>query len=233
MPSGFPVEIVLIDVNGKSVEAKACTTCCQVKPLESFYRNKLGVGGRNARCKSCESAAKRVYRQVNKDKERERHKRYRTENYEKCKKASYKWAKENPNAVSAIQHRKRARERSLPATITAEELDDILLYFNGRCALSGASDDVVWDHFITLSTGKVGSTKQNMIPVSSFLNKSKGDQNPITWFQKEKERLNLSEERFNSVIAYLAQANAMSVDEYVGFVYECYKNCNEETEVSA
>lgn len=43
-------------------DTKACKNCGSIKPLEQFYRQKLGRGGRTAKCKPCfKSIYKRPY----------------------------------------------------------------------------------------------------------------------------------------------------------------------------
>jgi len=222
LPAGSPQKIVKLYIDGDLFNAKMCTVCKETKPLFDFYRNRLGVGGRNARCKCCESSAKAIYRKLNEDKEKSRHKKYRVENYDKCRNASAKWARENPLAMAAIQHRKRAKHLGLPATITKNELGDIADSFQGKCALSGAESNLVWDHFITLSTGKVGSVKENMILIVDTLNRSKGDKNPFEWFTSFNSQYSLETEKFDKLIDYLAKENDMSKEDYIRYVNECY-----------
>lgn len=46
----------------------------------------------------------------------------------------------------------------------------------------------------------------------------------IQWFEANRQRFDLSQERFDSLIAWLASANAMSVEEYRDYVYHCHEN---------
>ena len=49
---------------------KICTTCGAKKPLDDFYANKLGVGGKKAVCKACESkqvSVRNILRRARKD----------------------------------------------------------------------------------------------------------------------------------------------------------------------
>lgn len=42
-----------------------CTKCGETKPLDDFSRAPLGLHGRAAECKTCESARKKAYREAN------------------------------------------------------------------------------------------------------------------------------------------------------------------------
>jgi hypothetical protein len=50
------------------VEAKACTKCHRVKPLDDFSPHKQGPMGRNWRCKKCQAEYVRSHRQKNPEK---------------------------------------------------------------------------------------------------------------------------------------------------------------------
>ncbi|MFJ8257187.1 hypothetical protein ACIQ4Z_07830 [Peribacillus asahii] len=56
---GRKAQIVQIEHNGQMVEAKQCTVCNEVKPLEDFNIGRKSSGGRQPKCKECR---KRYYR---------------------------------------------------------------------------------------------------------------------------------------------------------------------------
>lgn len=95
--------------------------------------------------------------------------------------------------------------------------------FDSKCALSGDSN-IHLDHVIPLKVGRGGTVYGNIIPLSYKLNSSKQDKNIFEWFKSTKNENNLSEEKFNDLIAYLAECNNMSVKEYKEYVCWCHNN---------
>jgi hypothetical protein len=192
--------------------AKCCTKCGEVKKLDDFAVLKLGLGGRVSVCKEC-----RV-------REYELNRQYEVERV-------LKHQRDNPEKNKLRQHRRRARKKSLPSDFTDEQRTKTIEYFGG-CALTGASE-IHWDHVIPLASGHGGTTFGNMIPLRSDLNNSKNDANLFEWFCVNKERYNLSQERFNDLIIWLAQVNGMTVEKYREYVYKCFNNTNELGSYSA
>ncbi len=158
----------------------------------------------------------KLYREKNRDKMRERRKGY----YQRNKTYYAKWRSENKEKIAAWTARRRARKRGLPDDLTSEEFEGIKEIFGGNCALSGKADEVTIDHFIPLKTGKGGTIKENVIPLSISLNSSKKDSNPFEWI---KTREDISNEKFDNVVKYLADLNGMTVGQYKEYVYKCFE----------
>lgn len=133
------------------------------------------------------------------------------------------WAYENKEKMSAAAHRRRARLKNLPDDFYDDDIDRLMEVFNGGCALT---DDyqIHLDHAIPLATGQGGTINGNMIPLRADLNFSKNDSNIFEWFEANRQRFELSQERFDNLIAWLASANAMTVEEYRDYVYWCHEN---------
>jgi hypothetical protein len=168
------------------------------------------------------------YHVKNAEKIRERSRIYYEQNTEKAKAYQRQWKKENPDKVKTYRLTRSSRKKSLPNSLTPEELSDIFNHFGG-CALTGDSDDVHMDHVIPLVTNKGGTFKGNIIPLRSNLNISKSGSNLFYWFDMYKERHNLSEFKFKALVEYLAKENGMSVSEYRQYTDSCFK-CTEEAE---
>ena len=49
---------------------KPCTVCGVIKPLDQFYNSIKYRDGRSYRCKVCDTAAGKIYREKHKDKKR-------------------------------------------------------------------------------------------------------------------------------------------------------------------
>lgn len=166
-----------------------------------------------------------AYKEAHKQEISDNRKKYYRENkerlldYSKQRWSSY-YYEENKESLKLNNQKRRALLRELPNDISEEEVQEILTRFNNKCALSDSTEYHL-DHFIALSTGHVGTVKQNMIPLSPSLNKSKHARNPFEWV---KSRDDINEEKFNQVVKYLANLNCLSVQEFTDFVYKCYEN---------
>lgn len=136
---------------------------------------------------------------------------------------SREYAKKNPEKVMAVQMRRRARKSRLPNTLTEVEIQEIKERFDGGCALTGEKGNIHLDHVVPLSVGKVGTVKENIIPLRADLNNSKHSNNIFEWFANNKERFNLDQGKFDELIVYLSEINEMSVEEYRDYVYECFQ----------
>lgn len=143
-------------------------------------------------------------------------KQYRFENKEKL--AKYK--KDNKEREVLYSSRRRARKKLLPDNLTIEEQVYVFDYFGG-CALTG-DDNIHWDHVIPLSIGHGGTTIGNMIPLRIDLNMGKHDSNIFKWFDRNKKRLNLCQNRFDHMIQYLATKNDMTIEGYKKYVNKCH-----------
>ncbi|MEW4281722.1 HNH endonuclease [Priestia megaterium] len=126
--------------------------------------------------------------------------------------------------VKMGQHRRNARERSLPNDLSNEQQDAIMTHFNNACALTGETIDLHLDHVIPLAAGHGGTTYGNMIPLRGDLNCSKNDSNLFEWFKSNRRRFELSQERFDALVQYLADVNEMTVEEYTKYYYECFED---------
>lgn len=141
----------------------------------------------------------RKYKEDNREKIKAAGKEYYEEHKEKINKYSVawnkanpekralsvkKWAQNNPEKLRLARHRRRARELSLPDTLTEDEWQAILKVFDYRCAYCGAE----WtdrDHFIPLSKGG-GTVKENIVPACNSCNSRKQAKMPEDYCTEEK-----------------------------------------------
>lgn len=237
-------EVEVVD----GVSGKTCNKCGIWKPLGDYFNDKDGVGGKYSICKECKNKsndkykeyrneyAKKHYRE-NKEYHDERNRRYREENRDaiiaknrkyrethKEQRAAYlsQWCKDNKIRRQATELRRRAKMSALDNEFPYDKQTEVLSKFGG-CALSG-SDDIHWDHVIPLSIGHFGTSYGNMIPLRSDLNLSKQDSNMFEWFEANRQRFNLSQEKFDILIKWLANVNGVSVEDYRDYVYWCHEN---------
>lgn len=147
---------------------------------------------------------------------------YREQNREHGREVAKEWYKRNIDSErerSKIKlHHRRAIEKGL-RTGFDEDWKGLILRVYGGCILTGTQDNIHWDHFIPLATGKGGSYAGNMVPLSASLNLQKGTKNPIDFLISK----GMSYERIYDVLFILAWLNDMDVVEYVGYVYECFE----------
>lgn len=136
----------------------------------------------------------------------------------------YKRRKENKGMYRLYRQRRRARVTALPYDITDEQLTEINSYFYNTCALSEGTTDLHDDHVIPLSVGHGGTTYGNLILLSAELNLSKQAQHIFEWFSANRVRFGLSQRKFDELIAYLADANEMTTQEYRKYVDWCFDN---------
>jgi hypothetical protein len=114
------------------------------------------------------------------------------------KNRNYMNSERGKTSRSAVFSRRRARLRGLPHDFTAQDWRNALAYFDGKCAICGASEDlwtaIVQDHWIPVKHNG-GTTKANIIPIChakpgfSFervcCNLSKGAKLPHEWLLEQ------------------------------------------------
>lgn len=88
-------------------ERKRCSICQEVKPVDEFHRASDKKSGRKSRCKDCDNAANKKWRQAKSDHLRASYRR----RYAKDKGArQQRWREENREHVAAREAARRQRE---------------------------------------------------------------------------------------------------------------------------
>jgi hypothetical protein len=229
--------------------ARNCAKCDNIKYSSDFYRSNGNSYGVSSRCKTCVDKEyiqyisdplnhKRklimgeLWRNNHQVHIRElRIKRYYL-NRDECLRKNREWQIKNRLKVNVNMSRRRARKANLPDTLITEEYAQTLEYFDNACALTGETDGIAKEHAIPLAIGHGGTVFENCYPLRADLNASKGDSNIFEWFEANRQRFELSQERFDKLIAWLASANAMTVEEYRDYVYWCHANPRSIDELS-
>jgi 5-methylcytosine-specific restriction endonuclease McrA len=187
----------------KPIICKECTKCGEAKPINNFYKKKKDPFGINIHCKSCNMDYVRTY------------------------------CRENPDFMKRHLNNRRAKKKKLRDDLTKRQVAEIMDNFDYCCVLTGSSGKLHLDHVIPLAVGHGGTTYGNMVPLRADLNSSKNDSNIFEWFEANRQRFELSQERFDNLIAWLASANAMTVEEYRDYVYWCHANPRNIDELEA
>ena len=225
-------------VNG-NVLSRECSICREMKSITSFNKRTGGFAGHKTYCKTCASESFKRWREDNIEKEKERRRDYYIENREieirnakiyvemnrdKVAETKRRWKVNNRELHALSEQRRRTRKSKLPCNFTAKDLESLLRKFDNSCALTGRKDNLQIDHIIPLATGHGGTIYGNMAPLTGVLNSSKNDANIFEWFEANRRRFELSQDKFDRLIDFLAEANDMTVEEYRDYVYWCHKN---------
>lgn len=142
---------------------------------------------------------KHVLKRVNK---------YRIKNKDIIKEKKRIYNKENPGNSKIRAQRYRTKKRSLPATLTEQQWEQIKEDFNSECAYCGKTESQQIDeygetlhqeHFIPLSKGG-GYTHNNIIPSCKGCNCSKNDKDFFEWYPQQEF---YSKKRENKILEYL------------------------------
>lgn len=180
---------------------KVCTRCGDEKPLEEFYKEKLGKFGRRSKCITCYKEVSSEYSKKNwaegkrndPVKAREARKRWEDRNPEFRKEYGKRYRAENKDLLNAKRrskyasrpeykayvlryvHKRRNRLEAAVGTFTTAEWLDILKKSGNRCLVPGCTnDDITVDHVVPISKGG-SNTADNLQPLCRHHNAVKHD----------------------------------------------------------
>jgi hypothetical protein len=157
----------------------------------------------------------------------EKHKKYNHENIENIRK---KYHKKHPTSIAKItgrkskmnpeqyeklrqreiikEHRRRALKYNALTTLTFEQFNKCLEFFDYKDAYTGLEMDIVsHDHVIPLSESG-GFTRQNIIPCEKAINSSKSNKNMEEWYR---EQSFFSEKRLKKIKQWMGQKNNSNI----------------------
>jgi len=134
----------------------------------------------------------RQYYEANAEKVLEYQRQYRETNPDKLRERQRRYYKTNPDKAKVKTHRRHARKRDLPDTMTAQDWRYALDYFNGCCAVCGrqlndlfGEHTAAMDHWIPLASPDCpGTIPSNVVPLChgvSSCNLSKGAKDAQAW----------------------------------------------------
>jgi hypothetical protein len=138
-----------------SVARKVCVDCQILKPLESFYQDKKRTDGKMKQCIDCNKASRANYRENNRQKERNRWKKYNASSPEVARKRVKRWRKNNPGKERAKKRTRDAQAiNACPPWAKTKEMKERLLahYLHAEWLekVTGSSFHV--DHIIPLQS---------------------------------------------------------------------------------
>lgn len=151
---------------------------------------------------------KKIYYKKNKDRFKERYKKYYEENKEEVLERNRRWRLANKDIVNKIEQARKARIKSLEATFTTEDWEDVRKHFNYSCSYCGMNEEehqalykqvLHQEHFIPLSKGGE-YTHNNIIVACRSCNSSKNDKDFFEWYPEQKF---YSKAREKQILEYL------------------------------
>lgn len=122
-------------------DVRRCSCCKTVKPLSEFARTpgRTGLSAHKRRCPPCEAAYLREWK---------------AKNRERLAATKARYYRANKATQKALGDNWRAKHLGSAGTVTVPEYDQIVLYFEGRCAYCGDHDArMTFDHVLPLKRG--------------------------------------------------------------------------------
>lgn len=123
----------------------------------------------------------------NTDRAKEYDRRRYHANAESLREQARHWKAANPDKVLLYEQKRRARELSLPDTLTPAQWRKAVLYWEGRCVYCGEKFDravrkKTLDHYIPIAHLQCpGTTAQNCVPACYSCNMSKWKKDADEW----------------------------------------------------
>jgi 5-methylcytosine-specific restriction endonuclease McrA len=93
------------------VAEKICTKCGESKPVTEFHKKSVASGRLMGPCKVCRSIQGKAYVSANREKENERHRKWREKNPGKSAEYTQRWRDNNPDKYREVT--KRANEKGV------------------------------------------------------------------------------------------------------------------------
>lgn len=165
------------------------------------------------------SIRQKEHRERNKDSLKEYGKQYRKENKEYLNEMTRTWRQKNRH-IDAMYSRNRQRDiNSLEVTLTQEEWNDTLRYFDYKCAYCGISQSehrketgqrLHQDHLIPL-TREGGFTHDNIIPSCRRCNSCKNNSEFLTWYRGFED---YSVDRENKIFKFIEKNGGVENDNF-------------------
>lgn len=166
-----------------------------------YFANAERIKARVLRYRIANAEWKRDYdrrwQRENADKKNTYSRNWRKRNPDKVREQCRKWRRQNPEKARAITQRRIAKRRELPSTLTNEQWERCLEYWDYKCCVCrrpvGLWHILAEDHWIPQSKGG-GYTNDNIVPLChsrdgsnglGSCNHSKGNKMPLEWLIEE------------------------------------------------
>ena len=148
---------------------------------------------------------KKQWNNEHKEKTSEYSKKYRDKNKNKLLELRKQWGKRNRDKLNINEHRRNAKRRILPSTLSDEQWEVCKQFFDYKCSYCGMELPLEQDHFIPIS--REGEyTHNNIIPSCKSCNCSKGNRLFKNWYPKQ---CFYSKHREQKILKYLNYKNGI------------------------
>ncbi len=126
--------------------------------------------------------------------------RWKANNKDKVAEYNKAYSSANKDYFRLATHKRNARQKRLPRSLTLAEWNETKAEFSYACAYCGkTSEKLTQDHVVPLVQGG-GYTKQNIIPACKSCNSSKHATPFEEWYRKQSF---FSEERYKRIVLHL------------------------------
>lgn len=141
----------------------------------------------------------RIYRKKNQDKVRRAIKRWHVNNRDKVK--MYLQSERVIIMRRIYANNRRIMETNAEGKYSKEDVQDVLLFFDNKCAYTGKPLDEKYhlDHIVALKNGGTNYI-WNIVPCNHSPNESKGTKDMELWFRQQEY---FSEERLNKIYEWI------------------------------
>lgn len=124
------------------------------------------------------------YKEIYRPRKKEYDKEYRKLNKARIKKSKKLYRANNKHLSRAQWQRRQALVRNLPNTLTIEEWEQAIQYFDGKCVYCKGDSKLEQDHFIPVIKNG-GYERGNIVPSCKSCNSSKKDRDFFEWYKEQ------------------------------------------------
>lgn len=177
-PPNHPVLLASAGHSSTGRQMKQCSRCKESKPLDHFQKDSSRSDGFQRRCRDCQNAASRAWREANRDKARASSASWAACNRERIQ----EWRDANPDRLRdlSIRSQRVRAERFRQTEVLVISPKDRRRLANSPCIGCGATHGIESDHLIPVSRG--GRTSiGNLAPMCRRCNASKRTRFLFEW----------------------------------------------------
>lgn len=198
------------------VKEKTCYVCKTVYSADDdtyFHKKPSGKYGLGTICKKCFKEQSKLNYENNKEARIEKSRQYYFDNLAAKKEYSKKFhliydkTEKGRNMKMLAWEKRRTLELNAKSDFTNEQWGYCKNYFHQTCAYCGDIKKLTMEHFIPVSK-QGGLTIQNVLPVCSSCNSSKGNRDFTSWYPTYKF---YNKERESVILEYIESKNIEQV----------------------
>ena len=179
-----------------------CVKCKRSLPMtdEYFHRTKSTSTGFIGTCKECRGGKFGKYKKLSKSTIKQNKANYQREYFSK---------NENIENRFIWQINRRAIIKGLEGNFTLEQKKYLLNYFKNSCAYCGETENIEFDHLVSIKRGGA-TTFKNILIVCNKCNESKSDNDFLSWYLNQPF---FSEEKLLLITRYFNNVNTVVINE--------------------